>query len=165
MQITDITKGNRKNLTDAKDPGGRLGPWQENGGPDLRNLKVYYAECLPNDLLILVSDGIHDNFDPQHLGKQPKDFPEIAEAETWEEAEKRFPEKSEFVKNTYRNKLVEDKIMEMVKQGTKEPKYIAAHLVDYCSAITSNVRTYMQENPTKRQPTDYLLYPGKVVSL
>lgn len=60
-EISDITEGNRTNITDARDPGGRLGPYLEGGAPDLRNLKVYSKLCNPGDILFVVSDGIHDN--------------------------------------------------------------------------------------------------------
>lgn len=51
---TDITEGNRQNLTDARDPGGRLGPYLESE-PDLRNLHLYYHIAEPGDLILLVS--------------------------------------------------------------------------------------------------------------
>lgn len=54
---TDLTAGNRINVTDTRDPGGRLGPYLEGGVPDLRNLSLYFCPCDENDLLILVSDG------------------------------------------------------------------------------------------------------------
>ena len=33
--------------------------------PDLRNLGCYYSECDENDLLLLMSDGVYDNLDPE----------------------------------------------------------------------------------------------------
>lgn len=50
----DITEGNRQNLTDARDPGGRLGPYIETK-PDLRNLHLYYHLAEPEDIIILMS--------------------------------------------------------------------------------------------------------------
>lgn len=40
-EITDITHGNRQNSLDPRDCGGRLGPYLEEGKPDLRNLNVW----------------------------------------------------------------------------------------------------------------------------
>lgn len=71
---TDVTAGNRNNLSDPRDPGGRLGPQARNGGPDLRNLELYSVGLVPGDILLLFSDGVHDNFDPQNLGKMPTDI-------------------------------------------------------------------------------------------
>ena len=51
---------------DPTDPGGRLGPYQgREQKPDLRNLCCYYHPCEPGDLLIIVSDGVYDNLDPE----------------------------------------------------------------------------------------------------
>lgn len=52
----------RHNITDARDPGGRLGPQLANGEPDLRNLTVFFSECVEDDIIFVVSDGVHDNF-------------------------------------------------------------------------------------------------------
>lgn len=61
-QVTEITEGNRQNVSDARDPGGRIGPHLNDGSPDLRNLSVYYCDCEENDVIALLSDGVHDNF-------------------------------------------------------------------------------------------------------
>jgi hypothetical protein len=50
----DITEGNRQNLTDARDPGGRLGPYIE-ANPDLRNLHLYYRIVEPEDIILIIS--------------------------------------------------------------------------------------------------------------
>lgn len=68
ISCSDITDGNRMNLTDPRDPGGRLGPYTRQGGPDLRNFDIFSKVCKTGDILLLCSDGVHDNFDPQHLG-------------------------------------------------------------------------------------------------
>eukprot|EP00324_Dicrateria_rotunda_P005514 CAMPEP_0206167608 /NCGR_PEP_ID=MMETSP1474-20131121/28954_1 /ASSEMBLY_ACC=CAM_ASM_001110 /TAXON_ID=97495 /ORGANISM="Imantonia sp., Strain RCC918" /LENGTH=400 /DNA_ID=CAMNT_0053572375 /DNA_START=30 /DNA_END=1229 /DNA_ORIENTATION=+ len=80
----EITKGNRTNLTDASDCGGRLGPavGDDKGcAPDLRNLKTYYALLDEGDIVVTVSDGVHDNLDPQLRGMKPSEFD--IPAETW----------------------------------------------------------------------------------
>lgn len=45
-----------------------------NGEADLRNLEILSAPCKEGDILLFLSDGVHDNFDPQTLGKLPKDL-------------------------------------------------------------------------------------------
>src|SRR5262249_35300149 len=72
-RILDITSGNRTNLTDPRDPGGRLGPYTTKYGPDTRNLDLYCCLCAPGDIIVLCSDGVHDNFDPQTLGRRRVD--------------------------------------------------------------------------------------------
>jgi hypothetical protein len=51
QKVIDITAGNRLNQKDARDPGGRLGPYLEHGNPDLRNLKLYYIGCEEGDIV------------------------------------------------------------------------------------------------------------------
>jgi hypothetical protein len=69
----DVTHNHRFN-TDLSDPGGRIGPADEQGNPDLRNLKFVYCLCEPSDSLILMTDGCHDNLDPQIAGKLPNEL-------------------------------------------------------------------------------------------
>jgi hypothetical protein len=54
LNTLDITEGNRQNLTDARDPGGRLGPYIE-ANPDLRNLHLYFHLAEPDDIIFLMS--------------------------------------------------------------------------------------------------------------
>lgn len=71
--VSEVTVGCRAgNLSDLTDPGGRLGPYLGQGAPDLRNLRLYFSACEQHDMVMIVSDGVHDNFDPQTLGKTPR---------------------------------------------------------------------------------------------
>lgn len=164
--MDDITIGNRANLTDAKDPGGRLGPWSQNGTDDLRNLKLYYVEVEPGDLLIVVSDGIHDNFDPQHLGKTPLDFQ--LKFDTWEDAEKQMPKEVEEAKNLFRKTCLKDKIDDIIandpssSQHKVHPKAINKKLLNYCFTLTESSRKFMVDFPNKKLPSDFAEYPGKM---
>eukprot|EP01112_Ceratiomyxa_fruticulosa_P000907 TRINITY_DN1085_c0_g1_i1.p1 TRINITY_DN1085_c0_g1~~TRINITY_DN1085_c0_g1_i1.p1 ORF type:complete len:412 (+),score=76.02 TRINITY_DN1085_c0_g1_i1:415-1650(+) len=72
--IIDVTVSNHQTTQDRRDPGGRLGPYVGQGWPDLRNLRLYFTPCCEGDFIIIVSDGVHDNLDPQTMGKLPKDF-------------------------------------------------------------------------------------------
>lgn len=47
--------------------------------------------CRDKDMIILMSDGVHDNLDPQILGLTPKDLG-ISEHTSWAEAEKAHEE-------------------------------------------------------------------------
>ena len=67
--IEELTPDSRgDNFMDASDCGGRIGPYIE-GGPDLRNLEVFMSPCIEGDIIFICTDGVHDNFDPQMLGK------------------------------------------------------------------------------------------------
>ena len=39
--------------------------------PTKRNFAVHSVICKPGDMLLMGSDGFHDNLDPQSLGKTP----------------------------------------------------------------------------------------------
>ncbi|EDR22750.1 hypothetical protein EDI_336490 [Entamoeba dispar SAW760] len=52
---------------------GRLGP-AELDKPDLGNFTCGINICMTGDNLLLMSDGIYDNFDPNVLGKSPQDY-------------------------------------------------------------------------------------------
>ena len=46
-----------------------VGPWRKvESDPDLRNFELFSVGLNAGDLIIVVSDGVHDNFDPQMLG-------------------------------------------------------------------------------------------------
>ena len=72
--VSEITEGNRHNSRDARDCGGRLGPAENGGMPDTRNFSLHTAVCEESDLLFFVSDGVHDNLDPEHLGFMPHEI-------------------------------------------------------------------------------------------
>lgn len=61
----DLTYGNRANARNAKDTGGRLGPYVDGGQPDLRNLKSFFWPLKTGDMFFVVSDGVYDNMDPE----------------------------------------------------------------------------------------------------
>jgi hypothetical protein len=54
----------------SEDPGGRLGA-QIDGDADLRNLAVSIVPCMAGDAFAMLSDGVHDNLDPEKLGIVP----------------------------------------------------------------------------------------------
>lgn len=69
--------------SDPRDPGGRLGPQLSPGEPDLRNLTLGQALLDEGDFLLLCTDGVHDNLDPELLGLQPSDVG--VKAKAWDE--------------------------------------------------------------------------------
>lgn len=68
----------------------------QKGHPDLRNLTCWAKSLHEDDIVIICSDGIHDNLDPQNFGKLPKDF-QLADT-TWEAAD---PVKVEGIKQDF----------------------------------------------------------------
>lgn len=155
--MIDITAGNRSNLNDARDPGGRLGPYLEGGRPDLRNLKLYFIECSPKDLIFLISDGVHDNCDPQTLGKTPADFQ--VNASSWEEL---TPEKEQEIKGEFLEKKIYEIITKNGSRTRPKPKAVTRDLLKMCWNLTEPSREWMRTHPNKKLPSDYSIFPGKM---
>jgi len=175
-KLTDVTPNNRKNWKDAKDPGGRLGPYVGNGEPDLRNTLVHRVFCEENDLILILSDGVHDNLDPQVLGKDPKDAGEqFAHVKDWNSFKDDI--EAEAAKSAYMsNFLIRDLILggqddeklrskvfsATVGEESLSPESIVQRIMKHCLAVTAKGREWMEQNPKERLPSDYAEYPGKM---
>jgi len=113
--VTDITVGTRppSAITNVNDPGGRLGPYVgKEGSADLRNLSVFTVPCHKDDIILVLSDGVYDNFDPQQLGVSTEDV--NLSAPSWEEA---GAEEAERAKDQYRNRMIAQKLKELANDN------------------------------------------------
>ena len=120
----------------------------------MRNFSVASCTVRADDLLIIVSDGVHDNLDPQYLGKTPRDL-HINE-DDWELVEPR-------VANLAKQKFREQKLLEILSvSDALTPSVVCDLLADYSYDITSAGRTFMEKNPSLELPPDYSTYPGKM---
>jgi len=156
-EVGEITGQKNMPRLDAKDCGGRLGPYLEYGAPDLRNLNLYCVSCEEGDMIFLVTDGVTDNLDPQHLGLGPKDLPKslgLEGFETWADVP---GERAHRTKEVFKLKLLEQKLAEVV-----EPEEITSILIDHCIKTTSSGKKWMEEHGGKRLPENYSKYPGKM---
>eukprot|EP01114_Cavostelium_apophysatum_P012568 TRINITY_DN2843_c0_g1_i1.p1 TRINITY_DN2843_c0_g1~~TRINITY_DN2843_c0_g1_i1.p1 ORF type:complete len:489 (-),score=148.62 TRINITY_DN2843_c0_g1_i1:119-1585(-) len=174
--VIDITKGNRRNVYDPKDCGGRLGPYVGNGQPDLGNVMVYYTYCEENDLIMILSDGVHDNLDPQVLGKPPREcgaqFEGIKEWAEFGKDEDSQLAKIEYMKNFLMFDLIlggetDEKLRskvfsQMIPDEPLSPANILSRIMKHCLSITSRGREWMEQNPREKLPNDYVTYPGKM---
>jgi len=174
--IYDITAGNRRNAHDAKDPGGRLGPYVGEGEPDLRNVSVYFTYCEENDIILVLSDGVHDNLDPHVLGKLPADVaPQFAQFPSWDS----FPsdKETQLAKDVFmKNFLVKELILggesdekmrskvfsQPVQEELLSPTSIVGRIMKHCLSVTGRGREWMEQNPKEKLPNDYVQYPGKM---
>lgn len=198
-EVIEITAGNRGNTTDASDcnllfcfsftsdcffmfkfkGGGRLGPATPESEPDLRNLDLYFQPCDIGDFVFIVSDGVHDNFDCQSLGKLPKDF--NLPYETWDQGcqenvtpfvpyvlhspkntPNQQPQQILQLKSRYSCLLFEETIKKIISTQTLTPKAFADCVLNSCNQTTLSSREFMQNYTDKRLPNDYLLFPGKM---
>jgi len=150
---TDLSRGNRPNFSDPTDCGGRIGPQLDGGKPDLRNLTILFQPCSENDMFLIVSDGIHDNLDPQYLGKSPTEI--NLTKEKWEDID---PVEAEEARDSYRQNFV----TKFIEQNNFEPQAIVADILNFCQKTTQSSRDFMISNYGKKLPADYVLYPGKM---
>lgn len=169
-QVEDMTKGNRGNITSLTDPGGQLGGEPLGADmhlyPDLRNLTVYFLEAQKGDILLPMSDGIHDNLDPQYAGEpNPKaalerllENPELfdADRDILEEIQKNMPdywgeeEEAWAIKET--PELVQLKEIYQafqLKAIVANSTEVSTALVKYAYELTAPLRTYDEANPTQ----------------
>lgn len=157
-QVVDVTMGNRNNVVDGRDPGGRLGPYVGQGWPDLRNLRLYFAPCEADDIVMIMSDGVHDNLDPQTLGKVPTQI-HLPDGATWT-AWEQVPHSSLLqVKSEYMRKILSEIVF---NHDDITPTSITERLIRHCLEVTRKAREFMENNPNKKQPTDYVEFPGKM---
>lgn len=131
----------------------------------MRNLQLYHQIADPGDLIFLVSDGVHDNLDPQQLGTTPSEA-EIANTVTWEEAEKMSPNAVAAFKDEFRMKWLQDAFHPSNTSNEEEsnvtPQQIVDVLLRHAVDITRPSRDFMEQYPQKRLPQDYKIYPGKM---
>lgn len=152
-EVSDVTTGNRNNVVDGRDPGGRLGPYVGQGWPDLRNLRLYFAPCEVGDMIVIMSDGVHDNLDPQTLGKIPADL--HLPNKNWEELahDNLLKIKAEYMRNTLKDIIFTD---------DPTPSQVTERLIAHCLEVTRKSREYMEQDAARKQPSDYIAYPGKM---
>lgn len=151
----DITENNRVLSRDATDCGGRLGRMTSENGPDLRNFELGFYPCDVGDFIMLVSDGVHDNLDPESLGKDP---PALGMAcDTWAETPL---DEAEVAKSKFRLRLLRSLLNP--SGGTPEPSDAVATMLEYCEGVNKAAIDWMCANPSKPLPKDYKAYPGKM---
>lgn len=191
-KIVDITKDNRGNINNASDPGGRLGPYKENSGPDLRNITLYKTKIFPSDMVFIVSDGVHDNLDVELLGFSAQQYG----LEDWSSAVDEISE----IKNQFREQYLayiisnhnnlnplpfcfnptpplspslspshsppsSSKRNNQISQSIGKlvtPRTIVSSILSHCLEVTKSSRYFMETEPFKRLPNDYSLFPGKL---
>jgi len=97
---------------------------------------------------------VHDNFDPQNLGKSPRDFG--MSHDSWDTVPNDLGVE---VKNRFMNQKLAEVIM---SEGDPNPSLIAKLIMRYCRDITSSSRQWMEQNPHGVLESDYVKYPGKL---
>lgn len=161
-RIIDLNMNARSNVSDAKDPGGRIGPFIKQELPDLRNLKIGYCICEEGDLVILTSDGVTDNLDPEYQAVKPSEcgMPGI---DSWEAISKDQVEFAIKCKAEWRcTKMCQVIDAFAAEQGVAVcPEVVVHSLIGYCISLTRPSRDWLESTMTGQLPCDYVVFPGK----
>jgi len=129
--------------------------------------------CNEGDILISMSDGVHDNLDPQSIGVPPSDFG--LKEETWDDVDIQVCTN---IKTQYMNDLI-TKIITTERDESSSggglgitgsasakraitPALITKRLVRHCLEMTKNSREWMEQNPQGILESNYQKFPGKL---
>jgi serine/threonine protein phosphatase PrpC len=148
-EVVDLNVVTRMSEQDAKDPGGRIGPFGKKGEPDLRNFFIGSVNMNIGDMILLMSDGVADNFDAEFNGSLPSDHG------TSEASWKDVPDVEKF-----KSKLCCSKMTELLR-NVSSCKSVAQTVLSFCKELTINSREFL-ETSDKKLPSDYTKYPGKM---
>ena len=134
----------RVDVTDAR---GRLGPC-ETDKPDLSNFSTGIDICMSGDILLLMTDGIYDNFDPNVLGKTPQDYG--LHEDKWSDSVTEHRKK--------RNEI----FYSLLKELYKEPNAysLVNNIYDFVVEKTSGARQQKIDNQITRY--GFHIIPGKM---
>merc|ERR1712137_100269 len=154
LKIHDLTRNNRVGSASASDCGGRLGPVMPDGGPDLRNLGTFNCKCQEGDMILVVSDGVHDNLHPEMLNISPRDLK--LDFNDWAAAGEVVD--VEEIASNFRVRFLADLIGDL----EYTPINILERVIQHSVNTTKSSRDFMENNPGRRLPRDYSLYPGKM---
>lgn len=130
---------------DASEPGGRLGPFVDNGQPDLRNLALFYEECDADDVLLLCTDGVHENLDPARLGVAPAALAPAFAGLSWEQAAARDPARCTLAHAMFAEKRLET----LLEQQLPRMAAMAAAAAASSSSSSSSSSTQPPQTPTE----------------
>ncbi|KAL7714958.1 PPM-type phosphatase domain-containing protein [Entamoeba marina] len=120
-------------LNEMRNCFGRIGA-SKSFEPDLNSSELKATLLEPNDMLIVMTDGFHENFDPQFIQ---------ADCSTHKES----------FTNVLMSEMIENSanLIDLVDT-------FSTHIVN----LTQSSRDFIQTNPKRRIPSDIKKYPGKM---
>jgi len=150
QQVVEITAGN-----DDREEGGFLGVMDANSVPEFKPFQLFWHHCQDGDIITLASDGVHDNFNPKYLGIAPRDLK--LPIEEWGEAKPVEVNQAvaPFIVNSIDDKIHRSGIV-------PSPHRCSFSLLSNALDTTQKSRNFMEQNPTKKLPDDYSLFPGQL---
>jgi len=152
-KVKEFTSGE----SSRNDTGGRLGPYvvdpqEDDMVSDVRNMAVYFVPINEGDIIVLTTQGIHSNMDPEYLGKTPMDFK--IESQDWEGVPSN-------ILHSIKSKS-QSEIIKSLSKGKASPTSLAQSLVSHAWEITAKTRSYVENNADKKLPSPSSKFPGKL---
>lgn len=158
---------------DPNDPGGRLGPYIYQGAPDLRDLSFSYAFCSEDEFVILCTDGVYDNFDPQRSGILPKDVPGLVGNSVAgnslsdirpEQLKARWDQLDSSTACELRAACRIRTLEQIIDSGDATPnaRSLMRNIVNYCVRQTRSLREFCEQYPNQKLPNDVQQFPGSM---
>ena len=105
-------------------------------------------------MIVVVSDGVHDNMHPQMLAVPPRELK--LDFDSWEEAEKHI--NIEEVAAKHRVQFLQHFIADF----ECTPYNLVTKLISHCQETTKTSSEWMENNPGQILPNDYSKFPGKM---
>jgi len=140
------------------------------GDPDFRNKAFHFTPCKEGDILFMVSDGVYDNFDPEHLGYAPYELRKKGFKSDDEDFLRKLEEFTDWTElpNELCTRAKEDFLVQRLQEELHAmgddlcPSRITETLLKIAWKTTEPSRKYMELNPNLPEPTNYVEYPGKM---
>lgn len=117
---------------------------------------------MEGDLVILLSDGVVDNLDPEYLGLFPRDLASLLPGLEMSEVPTSWSAPSQglnSIKATYRSAMLKKLI---AASSPLSPSSLTHSILTHCTNVTASSRQYLRDHPTKYLVTDHVQYPGKL---
>ncbi|GAB1218748.1 hypothetical protein ENUP19_0003G0035 [Entamoeba nuttalli] len=147
----DLTYGSRLHAIGSNDPGGRIGIQGTNKRMDIRNAMVYHKILKWNDIIMVCSDGIHDNLEPQTRGFSPNEIqPELGDIK-W------FKLKKEQIEEINRNYSL--KFISEVASHAVSVHQFHKMMMDAIIGVIVDRKKYMEDHPNNAVPN---VFSGKL---
>lgn len=100
--------------------------------PDDRNIAAFWLPVEEGDIIVCMSDGVHDNLDPEIQGLSPSDFD--LQFSDWDEMPSAWAIE---LKKLYLSYFVQDLLGDILPLT---PQYIKNTLIDFCKTLTETSR-------------------------
>jgi hypothetical protein len=121
-EVLEVSQSDR--TLGVRDSGGALGGAE----PDLRNLLCYSCLLEEGDYILAMSDGVHDNLDPEVLGLTPADLGH-RDVSDWRSFDSKL-------KSTVKNTFKERKLSDIIGVDPPSAEFISKRVIDFVVETT-----------------------------